>query len=231
VFLGPKESIKIQEKLGADIMFSFDECTSPVAGYEYTKKSLEKTHRWAKLCLKTKKSKQALFGIVQGGKYEDLRKESAKFMAGLPFEGFGIGGEFGDDKSKMAKMLRWVIDELPDEKPRHLLGIGHFDDILKIIKEGVDTFDCIAPTHYARRGVAFASAGKLDLGKEIFLKDKNPLDKNCSCSVCINYSRAYISHLFHAGELTALRLITFHNLYFFNSYIENIRNQIKKGLI
>jgi queuine tRNA-ribosyltransferase len=229
IFLGPKESIKIQERLGADIIFNFDECTSPVAGYEYTKKSLEKTHRWAKICLKIKQSKQALYGIVQGGKYKDLRQESAKFVAGLPFDGFGIGGEFGDDKSKMTKMLDWVIKELPDEKPRHLLGIGHLDDIPKIIKSGVDTFDCITPTHYARRGFVFTSFGKLDLGRKTFLTDKNPLDKKCDCCVCQNYTRSYISHLFHAGELTALRLMTFHNLYFFNNFVEEIREKIKNG--
>lgn len=231
IFLGPKESIKIQEKLGADIIFNFDECTSPVAGYEYTKKSLEKTHRWAKICLKAKTSKQALFGIVQGGKYRDLRQESAKFMASLPFDGFGIGGEFGDDKSKMTQMLGWVIKELPDEKPRHLLGIGHLEDILKIIKSGIDTFDCITPTHYARRGIVFTSAGELDMGKKIFLTDKNPLDKKCDCSVCQDYKRNYIAHLFQTSELTALKLITFHNLYFFNTFVEKIRGKIKRGKI
>lgn len=229
MFLGPKDSIKIQEKLGSDIIFNFDECTSPLSNYEYTKKSLEKTHRWAKICLKSKKSKQALFGIIQGGKFKDLKTESAKFMASLPFDGFGIGGEFGDDKSKMSQMLKWVVQELPGEKPRHLLGIGHIDDIEKIIKEGVDTFDCIAPTHYARRGTAFISSGKINLGQRVFLKDLNPLDKNCSCRVCQSYTRAYISHLFHAGELTALKLLTFHNLYFFNDYIEKIRIKIKQG--
>ncbi|MFH1036942.1 MAG: tRNA guanosine(34) transglycosylase Tgt, partial [Patescibacteria group bacterium] len=222
-FLGPKESIRIQEKLGADIIFAFDECTSPAANHEYTKKSMDITHKWAEICLDVKKQtglpagRQALYGIVQGGKFRDLRKESAKFIGSLPFEGFGIGGEFGDDKNKMAQMLRRVVDELPPEKPRHLLGIGHLDDIPKIIKEGIDTFDCITPTHYARRGVAFTNSGELDMGKKIFLKDKNPLDKKCGCSVCRNYTRAYISHLFHAAELTALRLLTFHNLYFFNN--------------
>lgn len=230
-FLDPKTSIGIQEKLGADIIFNFDECTSPVADHEYTKKSLEKTHRWAKICLKEKKSRQALFGIVQGGKFKDLRIESAKFMANLSFDGFGIGGEFGDDKSKMSQMLRWVVQELPEEKPIHLLGIGHVDDVEKIIKEGIDTFDCIAPTHYARRGIAFISAGKIDLGKKVFLKDLSPLDKKCSCDVCQNYTRAYISHLFHAGELTALRLLTFHNLYFFNDFIETVRKKIKQGKV
>lgn len=229
IFLGPKESIKIQEQLGADIIFSFDECTSPLADYKYTKRSLDKTHRWAKVCLEAHKTKQALFGIVQGGKFKDLRIESAKFIGSLPFDGFGIGGEFGDDKRIMAKMLNWVIKELPEEKPRHLLGIGYLEDIPKIIKEGVDLFDCIVPTHYARRGVAFTSQGELDLKKQTFLKSKERLDKNCSCFVCQNYSKSYISHLLRAKEITPLSLLTFHNLYFFNTYIESIRNKIKTG--
>ncbi|MDD5145950.1 MAG: tRNA guanosine(34) transglycosylase Tgt [Candidatus Pacebacteria bacterium] len=231
IFLGPKESIKIQEKLGADIIFAFDECTSPVSGYEYTKKSLQKTHKWAKICLSEKASEQAIYGIVQGGRFKDLRIESAKFIGGLSFDGFGIGGEFGDDKTKMSQMLKWVLNELPEEKPRHLLGIGHFEDIPKIIKLGIDTFDCIAPTHYARRGIIFNLKGKLDLSKKEFLKDKNPLDKNCDCFVCQNYRRNYISHLLRSNELTALKLLTFHNLYFFNTYIEEIRKKIKKGKI
>jgi len=229
LFLGPKESIKIQEDLGADIIFAFDECTSPLADYKYTKKSLLKTHQWAEVCLAAKKSKQALFGIVQGGKYKDLRIEGAKFIGKLPFDGFGIGGEFGNDKKKMSEMLRWVIEELPEEKPRHLLGIGYLEDIPKIIKSGIDTFDCIVPTHYARRGRAFTSRGELDLGKSKFLIDKSPLDKNCSCFVCRDYKRNYISHLFRAREITALKLLTFHNLYFFNTFIEKIREEIKKG--
>jgi len=233
IFVGPKESIKIQQALGADIIFSFDECTSPLASYEYTKKSLERTHRWAEVCLKTKRSEQALYGIVQGGKFKDLRIESAKFIGDLPFDGFGIGGEFGNDKKIMTEMLRWVIGELPKNKPRHLLGIGQPDDIEKIIKEGVDTFDCIVPTHYARHGYAFTSegisagqTGKLDMSKTKFLKDKNPLDKKCDCSVCQNYTRAYICHLLKAKEITPLVLLTFHNLYFFNKYIGEIRKKI-----
>lgn len=229
LFLGPRESIKIQEDLGADIIFAFDECTSPLADYEYTKKSLKRTHRWAKICLESKRSKQALFGIVQGGKFKDLRLKSAKFIGSLPFDGFGIGGEFGNDKRIMDKMLNWVIRELPEQKPRHLLGIGYLEDIPKIINQGVDTFDCIVPTHYARRGIAFTSQGKLNMGERVFLKDKNALDKNCDCFVCQNYKMNYISHLFRAREITALSLLTFHNLYFFNTYIEGIRNKIKQG--
>lgn len=233
LFLGPKESIKIQEDLGADIIFNFDECTPPIADYEYTKKSMETTHHWAEICLgaHSASSGQALFGIVQGGKFKDLRVKSAKFIGSLPFDGFGIGGELGFDKKVMFKMLNWVTEVLPEEKPRHLLGNGHIEDLTKIFESGVDTVDCIIPTHYARHGIAFVFDGKMDLAKTGFLKDKNPLDKKCSCFVCQNYKRNYISHLFRAREITALKLLTFHNLYFFNTFIEKIREQIKRGII
>jgi queuine tRNA-ribosyltransferase/7-cyano-7-deazaguanine tRNA-ribosyltransferase len=229
LFIGPKESIKIQEALGADIIFAFDECTSPSADYEYTKRSLLKTHRWAEICLKTKTSRQALYGIVQGGKYKDLRLESARVIGAMPFDGFGIGGEFGNDKKTMTSMLRSVLEVLPAEKPRHLLGIGYLEDIPQIIKEGVDTFDCIVPTHFARHGVAFTSHGKLDLNRAKFLTDKKPLDTTCSCEVCGTYSRGYLTHLYRAKEITPLRLLTTHNLYFFNSYVEKLREEIRRG--
>jgi len=231
LFIGPRESIKIQQDLGADIIFAFDECTPPQANYEYTKKSLEKTHAWAEICLKVKKSKQALYGIVQGGKFKDLRVESAKFIGNLPFDGFGIGGEFGADKKTMQKMITWVINNLPEKKPRHLLGIGYLEDIEKIIKTGVDTFDCTVPTHYARRGIVFTSQGELDLNKANYLKSKEPLDKGCICPVCLNYKKNYICHLLRAKEITALKLITFHNLYFFNTFVEEIREKIKNNKI
>ncbi|MEK7658176.1 MAG: tRNA guanosine(34) transglycosylase Tgt [Patescibacteria group bacterium] len=232
LFLGPKESIGIQENLGADIIFAFDECPPPNADYEYNKLAMRRTHRWAVQSLKAKKLKtQSLFGIVQGGKFKDLRIESAKFIGSQPFDGFGIGGEFGDNKKTMEKMVGWIIENLPGGKPRHLLGIGYPEDIPKIIKAGIDTFDCVAPTHYARRGIAFIPSGKLDLNKSFFLKDKNPLDKKCGCFVCQNYRRNYISHLLRAKEITALKLLTFHNLYFFNSLVEKIRKQMKKGEI
>ncbi len=239
LFLGPKESIKIQEKLGADIIFAFDECPPPTANRKYMFNSLSRTHRWAKVCLGAKKSKQALFGIVQGGSYKTLRQKSAKFIGSLPFDGFGIGGEFGSDK--MSEILKITIRELPEQKPRHLLGIGHLKDIPEIIKAGIDTFDCNVPTHYGRRGIAFihaqernsgrnfASLEKLNLLQAKFLKDKSPFDKKCSCFVCQNYKRNYISHLFRAKEITGLRLLTFHNLYFYNNFIEEIKNSIKAG--
>ena len=229
LFIGPKESIRIQEAIGADIIFAFDECTSPVADYFYTKRSLGKTHRWAQICLETKKTNQALYGIVQGGKFDDLRTDSAKFIGSLPFDGFGIGGEFGDEKRTMTDMLELTLPHLPEEKPRHLLGIGHLEDIPEIMKSGIDTFDCIVPTHYARHGIAFTSKGRLDMRKLVFLNDKKPLDPRCECSTCKNYTRNYITHLFRAEEITALRLLTFHNLFYFNKYVEKLREEIKKG--
>jgi queuine tRNA-ribosyltransferase/7-cyano-7-deazaguanine tRNA-ribosyltransferase len=229
VFIGPKESIKIQEALGADIIFAFDECPPPNADYGYMKKSLETTHAWALECLKYKKSKQALYGIVQGGRFRDLREQSAKTVAAMPFDGFGIGGEFGADKIEMKHMLGWVTDNLPEEKPRHLLGIGAPEDLKSIIQSGVDTFDCTIPTHFARHSVAFTSGGKLDLKKSIYLKDKKPLDSKCACGTCASYSRGYISHLLRAREISPLRLLTIHNLFYFNTLVEQLRASLKLG--
>jgi queuine tRNA-ribosyltransferase/7-cyano-7-deazaguanine tRNA-ribosyltransferase len=243
LFIGPRESIKIQEKIGADIIFAFDECTSPLADYEYNKKALQKTHSWAKICLEAKKSQQALYGIVQGGKFKDLRIESAKFIGSLPFDGFGIGGEFGDSKQTMEKMLSWVIKELPEEKPRHLLGIGQLEDMPKIIKQGVDTFDCTIPTHYARHGYAFIDKPttnnkrlttkyeKIDMNKMKYLKDSSPLDRNCDCYVCKTYTRSFLCHLIRSREITGLKLLSFHNLYYFNKFVEGIREEIKDNKI
>ncbi len=229
VFLGPGESIAIQEKLGADIMFAFDECTPPLADRAYAKKALERTHRWAKICVKSKKSNQALFGIVQGSHFKELRKEAAIFTNALDFPGFGIGGDLGKSKTDMRRILDWVIPELEESKPRHLLGIGHLEDIEEIVKAGVDTFDCTMPTHYARRGIAFTRKGRLDMQKTVFLRDQNPLDKACGCAVCKTYTRSYIAHLFRAKEITALRLLTFHNLFYFNTFVEKVRERIKAG--
>lgn len=231
LFLGPEESAKIQESLGADIIFAFDECTPPLCSLAYAKQSLKRTLAWAKICLKNKKSNQALFGIVQGSRFKALRQESAKAINSLGFDGFGIGGDLGWSKQSMIKILDWIIPHLQESKPRHLLGIGHLEDIGPIIKNGIDLFDCTVPTHYARRGIAFTSSGKLNLKQTKFLKERKPLDKQCKCSVCQNYKRNYISHLLGAGEITALKLLTFHNLYFFNSFVGKIRNQIKKGKI
>lgn len=227
LFIGPRESIKIQEELGANIIFTFDECTPPLSSYEYTKNSLKKTHSWAKICREVHKTKQALYGIIQGSTYQDLRQESATFINSLDFDGIGIGGDFGNDRE--FKILDWIMPFIDEQKPRHLLGIGKLDDIEKIIAKGIDTFDCTVPTQYARRGVAFTSRGKLNLMRAEFLKSKEPLDKNCSCRVCQNYRQNYISHLLRAHEITALSLLTFHNLYFFNNYVANLHKKIKEG--
>lgn len=239
LFIGPRESMQIQKKIGADIIFAFDECTPPIADREYTVAAMERTHRWAKICLeevakgsgKRGAQKQALFGIVQGGKFADLRKQSAEIIGAMPFDGFGIGGEFGDNKKTMSSMIRVVIDKLPDEKPRHLLGIGHPEDIVRIIKEGVDTFDCTAMTHNARHGGAFTSRGRIDVTKSVYKNDKKPLDPKCKCSTCATYSRAYLCHLFRAKEMTAMSLVTIHNLTYMNALVAECREKIKKGLL
>jgi len=232
LFLGPKESIAIQEKIGADIILAFDECPSPLADYEYMKTSMARTHRWAEICIKAKKNKkQAMYGIVQGGKWEDLRRESAHAIGAMPFDGFAIGGEFGYDKEEMEKMVRTTLAELPSEKPVHLLGVGHPEDFEYMIRAGVDTFDCIAPTHYARHGTAFTSVGRLYMKKTVLLKDKKPLDPKCGCYVCKNYTRSYLAHLYRAGEYTGMHLITFHNLYYLNNLAKEFREKIMRGLI
>jgi queuine tRNA-ribosyltransferase/7-cyano-7-deazaguanine tRNA-ribosyltransferase len=231
LFLGPRESMTIQGKLGADIIFAFDECTPPGVSRTYMEASLVRTHRWAKQCIAFKKSDQALYGIVQGSYFEDLRKESARAIAALGdgFAGYGIGGDIGEYKLGPSTVLDWVVPLLDQRKPRHLLGIGDIDDMERIIKGGADTFDCTIPTHYARRGVAFTARGKINFNKEAFLRDKGAVDRTCGCLVCVQYSRSYIAHLVRANEITGGALLTFHNLYFFNTYAEQLRERIKKG--
>ena len=164
-------------------------------------------------------------------KYKELRIQSAKYISSLPFDGFGIGGDLGDSKETMKKILNWTIPYLSDRKPRHLLGIGYLEDMENIIKAGIDLFDCTVPTHYGRRGIAFTSVGKLNMRQVRFLTDKKPLDPKCSCVVCQEYRRNYISHLFRAGEISGMKFLTLHNLYYFNTFVENIRENIKNGKI
>lgn len=229
LFIGPKESMKIQEQIGADIIFAFDECTAPLSKREYILEALDRTHRWAKLCVKAKKSDQFLFGIVQGSRFEDLRQQSAAYIQSLDFPGYGIGGDLGSTKDMMVQIIRWVVPHLEENKPRHLLGIGHIEDMELIIREGIDLFDCTTPTHYARRGTLFTSQGRINLRRKLFLKDKNPVDRKCDCIVCRKYSRSYLSHLIRAKEITALSLLSYHNVYFFNNYVESLRRKIKDG--
>ena len=226
-FFTPERSIKIQEDLGADIIFAFDECTSPLAGYDYTKRSIKRTHDWAVRCLKAKKRKdQALFGIVQGGEYKDLREESLKFITSLPFDGIGIGGSLGKTRKDMFKILKRMHSFLPEEKPRHLLGIGRSEDLEHCVKLGMDLFDCVWPTRLARRGSLIVKSGRINIGNARYVKDFQPIERGCPCYTCKNFTRAYISHLFRAKELLAYRLATIHNLYFTLKLMENIRNAI-----
>ncbi len=224
----PEKSIEIQHNIGADIIFAFDECTSPQASYEYQKEAMERTHQWAKQSLTHHKhlgdKKQALFGIVQGGRFEDLRKESAEVISKMDFAGFGIGGSF--EKKDMDTAVGWVNQILPKDKPRHLLGIGEPEDLFGGIQNGVDLFDCVAPTRMARNGTLHTVDGRININNAKFKNDFSPIDKNCQCYTCQNYSRAYLSHLFRAKEMLAGTLASIHNLYFITNLVDKIRQSI-----
>ena len=231
LFLTPELSIKIQKKLKADIIFAFDECTSPLSDYEYTKTAMERTHRWAIRCLETFRGvkNQVMFGIVQGGEYEDLRKESAKFINSLPFFGFGIGGSLGKSKKDIIKVLNWTIPLLDENKPRHLLGIGEIDDIFNSIEQGIDLFDCVIPTRWARHGAAFTYKGRINLKSSKYLNDKRPIDPECKCNICQKYSRAYICHLLKEKEIYGIILLTEHNVFWILNLFKEIRKAIKEN--
>ncbi|MDO8480873.1 MAG: tRNA guanosine(34) transglycosylase Tgt [Nanoarchaeota archaeon] len=235
--MNPKRSMKIQSNLGSDIIMAFDECTSPLSDYEYTKKAMERTHRWALESLKFHDKKQALYGIIQGGWWRDLRDESTKFISELPFEGIAIGGSLGHSKKDMHTILDWVIPEL-DARPRHLLGIGDIDDLFECVERGIDTFDCVAPTRIARRGSLYirpAAGGRLSNKFRISIKsgkfreDKKPIDSACKCPTCKQYSRAYLRHLYSINELSYYRLATLHNVQFMLTLMAEIRESIQKG--
>jgi queuine tRNA-ribosyltransferase/7-cyano-7-deazaguanine tRNA-ribosyltransferase len=229
LFLSPELSIKIQKILKADIIFAFDECTSPLSSYEYTKQAMKRTHRWALRCLEEFKGtkNQVMFGIVQGGEYEDLRKESAQFINSLPFFGFGIGGSLGKSKKDIIKVLNWTIPLLDENKPRHLLGIGEIDDIFNAIEQGIDLFDCIIPTRWARHGTGFTYKGRINLKSSKYITDKKPIDPECKCNVCQKYSRAYICHLLKEKEIYGIILLTEHNVFWILNLFKEIRKALK----
>ncbi len=231
----PENTIEIQKKLGADIIFVLDECTSPLHDYEYTKRAMERTHRWAVRALehfqKLTDGHQALFGIVQGGAYRDLREQSTKFIASLDFDGFGIGGSVGRSKDDLYRVLDWTIPLLPEGKPRHLLGIGEIEDIFHAVARGVDLFDCVAPTRMARNGALWvkdAENFRINITNAVYKTDPRPIAEECSCYTCQNFSRAYLHHLFIAREILAMRLATIHNLYFLESLMRRIRAAIRE---
>ena len=229
-FLSPEKSIQIQQDIGADIIFALDEFTSPHASHQKIKETIERTERWAERCLiensklKIENLKQALFGIVQGGRHEDLRKESAKLISNLDFAGFGIGGTF--IKEDMATAVRWVNEILPEEKPRHLLGVGEPIDLFLGVENGCDTFDCVAPTRIARNGGLYTKRGKINILNAKYRNLFEPVESGCGCYTCQNYTCAYISHLFRAKEMLAATLASIHNLYFLNSLMSQIREAI-----
>lgn len=229
----PERSIEIQEQIGADMIFAFDECTSPHAPKEYQQEAMARTHRWAERCLKAHKkvtangTPQALFGIVQGGRHEDLRKESARIIGGMPFDGFGIGGSF--DKEDMGKAVRWVNELLPENKPRHLLGIGDPVDIFEAVENGCDTFDCVAPTRLGRNGTIYTKHGRVHIENAQYREDMRPIEEDCSCYACQHYTRAYIAHLFRADEMLAGTLASTHNLHFIVNLVDRMRKGIEDG--
>ncbi len=229
----PERSIEIQHQLGADIIFAFDECTSPTADHAYQKEAMDRTHRWADRSLKAhrqnieKDSEQALYGIVQGGRFEDLRLESAQYLAAKDFDGYGIGGSFSKDD--ILGILDKVNRELPEDKPRHLLGIGEPEDLFIGVAAGVDTFDCVLPTRNGRTGGIYTKRGKIQIPNAGYQYDFGPLDEGCECSVCQNHTRAYVHHLFRTHEMLGPILASMHNLYFLTTLTKNIRESILKG--
>jgi queuine tRNA-ribosyltransferase/7-cyano-7-deazaguanine tRNA-ribosyltransferase len=235
-YFSPEKVLAMEQKLGADIILVLDECTSPLHDYDYTKTAMERTHRWALRALtafkKAPSNHQALFGIVQGGAFEDLRKESTRFIAGQGFDGFAVGGSLGKSKDDMRKVLSWTTPLLPYAKPRHLLGIGEVDDIFDIVRAGIDLFDCVAPTSMGQTGTVFVKGAKrfrIHLQNARFKDDAEPIEKGCRCSTCQTCSRAYLRHLFVSREPLASRLATIHNLYFMESLMKNIRQALKEG--
>ena len=246
-FFTPEKSIQIQNQLGADMIFAFDECSPPSADYKYTKQSMERTHRWLLKCINENKrlnSTQLLFGIIQGGKYRDLREESAKFV-NKNCDAVGIGGSFG--RREMNEVLDWIYPFITENegenKPRHLLGIGTIEDIFEGVKRGIDLFDCVGPQMIARTGYIYISPESGEIKEEQgnkenkfryrvsnarYENDNRPLDPNCDCKMCKMYSRAYLHHLFDVNEYSAKRIATYHNLYFILNLMKKIRNAINK---
>ena len=228
LFMSPEDSIHIQEKIGSDIAMSFDECIPYPSDYEYAKKSVDRTLRWAKRGLEAHtRNDQALFGIVQGSKYEDLRKYCAEELVKMDFDGYSIGGtSVGEDKQTHYKMLDYTLPYLPVDKPRYEMGIGAVNDILTAIEKGVDMFDCVLPTRIARHGTLLTSQGRINIKKNIYKEDFTPLDPNCDCECCKNYTKAYLNHLFRNDEGLGNRLMSIHNIRFLIKIVEGARKAI-----
>ena len=232
----PEHSMQVQHSIGADIIFAFDELTSLHDSYDYQVESLDRTHRWAQQSLdevkKLRKAHperpyQALFGVLQGAQYEDLRKKAATELGTMDFDGYGIGGAL--EKSQMGEIIRWVNEILPENKPKHLLGISEPDDIFAAIEQGIDTFDCVSPTRVGRNGSVYTYDGRVNITAKRFEKDFNPIINDCQCYTCQNYTCAYIRHLFKAKETLAGTLASIHNEYFIIKLVDDIRASIEDG--
>lgn len=233
----PEKSMEIQHEIGADIIFAFDELTTLQHSRKYQEISLEtRTHPWAERSLnrhqeltieRSNKPYQALFGVVQGANYEDLRRQSSRFLANLDFDGFGLGGAF--TKKDIGTIVGWMSEELPEAKPRHMLGISEPNDIFDCIENGADTFDCVSPARVGRNGALYTLDGRINITNSKYKEDFSPIDKDCQCYTCKSFTSAYLSHLFKAGEMLAGTLATIHNEQFIVKLVDDIRNSIENG--
>jgi queuine tRNA-ribosyltransferase len=229
--LTPEKAIAIQENLGADIIMAFDECSEPY-DRSYNEQSMQRTHSWATRCLEAKtRDDQAIFGIIQGGVFPDLRQQSAEFISNLGFNGLAIGGlSVGETKDEMLSVLDRIVPSLPEKKPRYLMGVGTPEDIVKCVMRGIDIFDCVFPTRLARHNSAITSAGaRLNMMNAAHTRDKSPLDDSCDCYTCKNFSRAYLRHLIISKEMLSSTLLSIHNLYTLIRITKEIRDSILKG--
>ena len=226
-FLGPKEAMEIQAALGSDIAMVLDDCTPYPSTHEYAMDSLFRTIKWAEQCRKLQREGQALFGIVQGSLYEDLREKSIEELVDIGFDGYAVGGlSVGEPKEDMYRMIDFTAPLLPSEKPRYLMGIGDLRDVLVAVEAGFDMFDCVMPTRNARNGTLFTSQGRISIKREEFKADRSPLDPDCGCYTCRNFSRGYLRHMFLSREILSMRLNTIHNLYFYLNFFRNMRKSI-----
>lgn len=232
----PEISMQIQHQLGADVIFAFDECTTLLNTRAYQETSLARTHAWAQRCIveherltaeRDHRPYQALFAVVQGAQYEDLRRRAARELAVLGFDGFGIGGAL--EKGQLGEIIRWVNEELPEDRPRHLLGIGEPDDLFTAIENGADTFDCVSASRVARNSAVYTKTGRQNLSRSSNRTDFSPIESDCACYTCAHYTRAYIHHLFKAKEMLASTLATIHNEHFIVGLVDRIRDSIADG--
>lgn len=230
-FLSPEISIRAQEDLGSDIAMAFDECIPYPADYEYTRKSTERTTRWAKRCIKAhQRTDRGIFGIIQGGMYKDLRKQSAMEISSLPFDGMAVGGlSVGEPHDLMYDILEETIQWMPKGKARYLMGVGTPDCLVEGVARGVDMFDCVFPTRVARNGMAMIHTGRMNMKNKQYERDFRPIEESCGCYTCRNYTRAYIRHLYKSEELLVFRLVTIHNLYFLLQFMRDMREAIVQG--